>query len=202
MTEPIYLDYNATTPVAPQVVDAMLPWLREQHGNPSSDHPAGRRAAQAVTAAQRPSAAPSAQYAAPLISWCQRARAAGGRRGHGGGFGGVRLSLRARRGERCAGGHGHRLGARGRCGAVVRGPRDDRAGDRSRGAGVGGGVARAALIFDNNRSSAPAGEEWTNANGSLTFRMRFTDFTGKFVWHCHALDHEDLGIMELVEVVG
>lgn len=52
MTDPIYLDYNATTPVAPQVADAMLPWLREQHGNPSSDHPAGRRAAQAVATAR------------------------------------------------------------------------------------------------------------------------------------------------------
>lgn len=36
---------------------------------------------------------------------------------------------------------------------------------------------------------------------SITFRSRFTDFTGKFVWHCHALDHEDMGMMELVEVV-
>ncbi|CAN5313781.1 hypothetical protein BH11PSE11_BH11PSE11_34620 [soil metagenome] len=38
--------------------------------------------------------------------------------------------------------------------------------------------------------------------GTITFRMRFTDFTGKYVWHCHALDHEDLGMMQLVEVVG
>jgi FtsP/CotA-like multicopper oxidase with cupredoxin domain len=38
--------------------------------------------------------------------------------------------------------------------------------------------------------------------GSITFRMRFKDFTGKYVWHCHALDHEDLGMMQLVEVVG
>jgi len=37
-------------------------------------------------------------------------------------------------------------------------------------------------------------------NGSLTFRSRFTDFTGSFVWHCHALDHEDMGMMQLVEV--
>ena len=37
--------------------------------------------------------------------------------------------------------------------------------------------------------------------GSITFRMRFTEFTGKYVWHCHALDHEDLGMMQLVEVV-
>ena len=38
-------------------------------------------------------------------------------------------------------------------------------------------------------------------NGSITFRMRFTDFTGKYVWHCHALDHEDQGMMQLVEVI-
>ncbi len=42
----------------------------------------------------------------------------------------------------------------------------------------------------------------TNASGSITFRMRFTDFSGKYVWHCHALDHEDLGMMQLVEVVA
>ncbi len=44
----IYLDHNATTPVAPEVLDAMLPYLRDQYGNPSSDHPPGRRAAAAV----------------------------------------------------------------------------------------------------------------------------------------------------------
>ena len=33
---PIYLDYAATTPVDPRVVDAMVPWLREHYGNPSS----------------------------------------------------------------------------------------------------------------------------------------------------------------------
>ena len=53
MIDPIYLDYNATTPVAPQVLDAMLPWLREQFGNPSSTHPFGRRAAQAVAVARQ-----------------------------------------------------------------------------------------------------------------------------------------------------
>lgn len=52
MTDPIYLDYNATTPVAPEVLDAMLPWLREQFGNPSSAHAYGRRAAQAVATAR------------------------------------------------------------------------------------------------------------------------------------------------------
>ncbi len=38
--------------------------------------------------------------------------------------------------------------------------------------------------------------------GSFTFRMRFADFSGKFVWHCHALNHEDMGMMQLVDVVG
>jgi len=53
MTAPIYLDYNATTPVAPEVVDAMLPFLREHFGNPSSSHPFGRLAAQAVAEARK-----------------------------------------------------------------------------------------------------------------------------------------------------
>lgn len=53
MADPIYLDYNATTPVAPEVLEAMLPWLREQFGNPSSTHPYGRRAAQAIATARR-----------------------------------------------------------------------------------------------------------------------------------------------------
>lgn len=36
--KPIYLDYNATTPIAPEVSEAMLPYLREDFGNPSSGH--------------------------------------------------------------------------------------------------------------------------------------------------------------------
>ena len=48
----IYLDYNATTPVAPEVLEAMLPFLREGYGNPSSSHAAGRRAHGAVEAAR------------------------------------------------------------------------------------------------------------------------------------------------------
>jgi cysteine desulfurase len=48
----IYLDHNATTPVAPEVLDAMLPYLTEQFGNPSSDHPLGRRARQAIDEAR------------------------------------------------------------------------------------------------------------------------------------------------------
>jgi cysteine desulfurase len=52
MSRPVYLDFNATTPVAPQVLDAMLPFLREHFGNPSSTHAFGRRAAEAVAEAR------------------------------------------------------------------------------------------------------------------------------------------------------
>lgn len=52
MTDPIYLDHNATTPVAPEVFDDMAPWLQSQFGNPSSSHAFGRRAAQAVSHAR------------------------------------------------------------------------------------------------------------------------------------------------------
>ena len=34
-TRPIYLDYSATTPVDPRVVDKMVPWLYENFGNPA-----------------------------------------------------------------------------------------------------------------------------------------------------------------------
>ncbi|MFZ5894831.1 MAG: cysteine desulfurase family protein [Myxococcota bacterium] len=51
-TPPIYLDYNATTPILPEVVDAMLPFLREQFGNPSSTHSYGARARSAVETAR------------------------------------------------------------------------------------------------------------------------------------------------------
>lgn len=52
MADPIYLDHNATTPLLPEVVDAMLPYLREHFGNPSSGHVYGRRAREAVDAAR------------------------------------------------------------------------------------------------------------------------------------------------------
>lgn len=39
--KPIYLDNNATTPVAPEVIDEMLPYLRDLYGNPSSMHTFG-----------------------------------------------------------------------------------------------------------------------------------------------------------------
>jgi cysteine desulfurase len=45
---PVYLDYNATTPVDPAVVEAMLPYLKEHYGNPSSTHSPGKTAHAAV----------------------------------------------------------------------------------------------------------------------------------------------------------
>ncbi len=51
--KPIYLDYNATTPVAPEVVQAMLPYLREEFGNPSSAHVYGQSAHAAVERARQ-----------------------------------------------------------------------------------------------------------------------------------------------------
>ena len=48
----IYLDHAATTPLHPEVLDAMLPYLREHHGNPSSIHASGRRARQGIDEAR------------------------------------------------------------------------------------------------------------------------------------------------------
>ncbi|MBF0176771.1 MAG: cysteine desulfurase [Magnetococcales bacterium] len=49
----IYLDYNATAPLRPAVREAMLPWLGERWGSPSSIHTPGRMARQAVEHARR-----------------------------------------------------------------------------------------------------------------------------------------------------
>ena len=40
------------------------------------------------------------------------------------------------------------------------------------------------------------------ASQTLNVFTRYTDYIGQFVMHCHILDHEDLGMMEVVEVVG
>jgi cysteine desulfurase len=47
-----YLDYQATTPLAPEALEAMLPWLRDGHANPHSPHREGRRAKAAVELAR------------------------------------------------------------------------------------------------------------------------------------------------------
>jgi cysteine desulfurase len=57
MSDPIYLDYNATTPIHPDVIESMLPWLRDGFGNPSSTHVYGRRAHTAVERAREQIAA-------------------------------------------------------------------------------------------------------------------------------------------------
>jgi cysteine desulfurase len=49
---PIYLDYNATTPIAPEVFAAMRPYLEEQFGNPSSSHAYGTAAHDGVARAR------------------------------------------------------------------------------------------------------------------------------------------------------
>jgi len=53
----IYLDNNATTPLHPEVIEAMLPYYREQFGNPSSVHWAGRMVSGAVEKAREQVAA-------------------------------------------------------------------------------------------------------------------------------------------------
>ena len=55
---PIYMDYSATTPVDPRVVDKMIPYLRESFGNPASrSHPFGWEAEKAVETAREQVAA-------------------------------------------------------------------------------------------------------------------------------------------------
>jgi len=49
---PVYLDYNATTPLAPEAVAAMRPFLEAHFGNPSSGHAYGRRARRTVAEAR------------------------------------------------------------------------------------------------------------------------------------------------------
>jgi len=48
----IYLDYNATTPIAKEVAEAMMPFILEDFGNPSSGHPMGKRAKEALEKAR------------------------------------------------------------------------------------------------------------------------------------------------------
>jgi Aminotransferase class-V len=52
MSDMIYLDYQATTPLAPEAFAAMEPWLKDGFWNPHSAHTGGRRAAAAVAVAR------------------------------------------------------------------------------------------------------------------------------------------------------
>ncbi len=49
---PVYLDYNATSPLAPEALEAMMPFLTVEHGNASSTHPYGVVARRAIEAAR------------------------------------------------------------------------------------------------------------------------------------------------------
>lgn len=53
MFSPVYLDYNATTPLEPAVFAAMLPWFERLCGNPSSRHEYGRQARLAIDEARQ-----------------------------------------------------------------------------------------------------------------------------------------------------
>lgn len=53
MQDRIYLDNQATTPLAPEVFDAMVPWLKSGFGNPHSAHKMGRQAASIVEVARQ-----------------------------------------------------------------------------------------------------------------------------------------------------
>lgn len=57
MFEPVYFDHNATTPLDPAVLAAMLPWLERQFGNASSRHEYGRAARRAIDEARQQVAA-------------------------------------------------------------------------------------------------------------------------------------------------
>ncbi|MFH1212952.1 MAG: aminotransferase class V-fold PLP-dependent enzyme, partial [Candidatus Neomarinimicrobiota bacterium] len=51
--KPIYLDYNASTPLLPEVIDVMTPFLKNGFGNPSSSHYYGLESKQAIEKARR-----------------------------------------------------------------------------------------------------------------------------------------------------
>lgn len=57
MENPIYLDYNATTPVDPEVVEEMLPFIHYSFGNPSSSYSIGRKNKEAIARARQQVAA-------------------------------------------------------------------------------------------------------------------------------------------------
>jgi FtsP/CotA-like multicopper oxidase with cupredoxin domain len=62
------------------------------------------------------------------------------------------------------------------------------------------------MMAINGEALAEADREWRDTvvvprNGSIVFRSRFLDFSGKFVLHCHMMNHEELGMMQVVEVV-
>lgn len=67
MFAPAYLDYNATAPVHPQVLEAMLPWFSQRFGNASSRHEYGRAARAAIDEARARVAAAVGAHATEVI---------------------------------------------------------------------------------------------------------------------------------------
>ncbi len=67
MSHLLYLDHNATTPIDPQVRTAMLPWLENEFGNPSSIYGLGQRAAAALTTARAQVAALIGAHSSEII---------------------------------------------------------------------------------------------------------------------------------------
>jgi len=88
--QPIYLDYNATTPIDPRVAEAMLPYIHTHFGNPSSGHIYGQVAKKAVDKARQQVAdmlgcraeeiiftsggSESNNYAIKGVAWANKAR--------------------------------------------------------------------------------------------------------------------------------
>ena len=67
MFSPAYFDHNATTPVRPEVLHAMLPWLAEQFGNASSRHEYGRSARRAIDEAREQVASAVGAQASEIV---------------------------------------------------------------------------------------------------------------------------------------
>lgn len=67
MAASVYFDHNATTPIDPEVLDAMLPWLSGQFGNASSRHEFGRAARKAIDEARNRVAAAVGAHATEIV---------------------------------------------------------------------------------------------------------------------------------------
>jgi cysteine desulfurase len=67
MFAPVYFDYNATTPLNPVALEAMLPWLSAQFGNASSRHEYGRSARRAIDEARAKVAAAVGAHSTEVI---------------------------------------------------------------------------------------------------------------------------------------
>jgi len=62
------------------------------------------------------------------------------------------------------------------------------------------------MVAINGQTLSESDRNWRDTmivpgKGSIVFRTRFLNFTGKFVLHCHMMNHEELGMMQVVEVV-